>query len=684
MAKNTTVIDKIKNDMKQIQTIVTGILCMLVTAGCKSDKTESLVDAQTYTAIDHSHDEVLKQLNSDIYYCEENNCDSLVEVIDSLQHEGWLPQPLADYGRGMCYMQASRERLAENYLRKAMDHIELRQWPATYFCTVDNLCNLLLYKNDYEGAMKVSRDPYEWLMRDRGQRIDEDTYDKYYGNLLNIIGTCQLMMGRRAEGTATMEQALEYTRMRALEDTTDLNRMYAWSLLAVNTALTFSDTDDNDDERWVNEADEAVSHLSYVEGIDQRLVDESVGRAASLRAIWLAQHGRLDEAKEAFRRHRATRYSETEEAREEQLDYYKAAGRYDKAVRLLEAVRHHAREAGTHPSLDYLIFLGKSIDLYHRTGRDDDVVKVALEMAALADSVRKHERENDAQELAVIYETQQKEQELYQQRWQMRRLQGAAVAAILTLLLIAVGIFAWLRNRSTRQLQRKNAELVRLAAAKQNFLNNISHEMRTPLNCIVGFSQVLLTPGLELTDEEYDDMEQRIKESSQMLTDIVDKMIELSYYDAKTEVECIDTVELKGLCREVMGQYTTRAKPDVRLRIACDGEAVYTVVTNNDLLRRVLCHLMDNAVRFTEKGEILMYIHRLKTGQISLSVTDTGCGIPEERRKDLFELFIDTGEQVKTTGMGLSICKTMMRLLGGTIYLDEKYTIGTRMVICLP
>ena len=667
--------------MKKIQTIVIVIVCLL-TAGCRPGKTYTEVDTQNHTTIDHSHDEVLKQLNNDILACDQTKCDSLVEVIDSLQHEGWLPQPLADYGRGMCYMQASRERLAENYLRKAMDHIELRQWPATYFCTVDNLCNLLLYKNDYEGAMKVSRDPYEWLMRDRGQRIDEDTYDKYYGNLLNIIGTCQLMMGRRAEGTATMEQALEYTRMRALEDTTDLNRMYAWSLLAVNTALTFSDTDDNDDERWVNEADEAVRHLSYVKGVDKWLLDEAIGRATSLRAIWLAQHGRLDEAKEAFRRHRATRYSETEEAREEQLDYYKAAGRYDKAVRLLEEVLKQAREAGTAPSLDYLVKLGDAIDLYHRTGRDDDVVNVALEMASLTDSVRKHERENDAQELAVIYETQQKEKEIYQQRWRMRHQQGAAVAAILTLLLIAVGIYAWLRHRSTRQLRRKNAELVRLAAAKQNFLNNISHEMRTPLNAIVGFSQVLLTPGLELTDEEYDDMERRIKESSDLLTGIVDKMIELSHFDAMESIERSDTVAVNALAKVLMASYRQKADEKVGLRVTSNVADSYTIVTNADCLRRVLCHLLDNAVKFTQQGEIVIDIKQ-QDGTLTIGVADSGPGIPVERQHDIFELFAETGEQVKTTGLGLSICRTLVRLLGGTIRLDDSYHAGTRIVITI-
>ncbi len=667
-----------------ISSVVLAAACAcLLLMGCRPDqgKTEE-VDAVTHHELDYSHEEILHQVNLDILHCNETNCDSMVAAVDSLQHDGWLPQPLADYGKGMLYERVNRYRLSEHFLRRALDNIELRQWPTAYFSTVVSTCNQLIYKKDYRGALTVCKDPYEWMMRDQGIQIDDGTFDKYYSELLNIIGNCQLMLGRRAEGAATMEQGLEFVKSRALEDTTDIDRMYAWMNFAVNAAMAYSETDNNDEERWVNGADEAVRHLSYVKGVDKWLLDEAIGRATSLRAIWLAQHGRLDEARETFSRHRATKYSETEDAREVQLDYYKAAGRYDKAVRLLEEVLKQAREAGTAPSLDYLVKLGDAIDLYHHTGRDDDVVNVALEMASLTDSVRKHERENDAQELAVIYETQQKEKEIYQQRWRMRRQQGAAVAAILTLLLIAVAIYAWLRHRTTRQLQRKNAELVRLAAAKRNFLNNISHEMRTPLNAIVGFSQVLLTPGLELTDEEYDDMERRIRESSDLLTGIVDKMIELSHFDAMESIERVDTVAVNALAKELMASYRQRADEKVGLRVTSNVADSYTIVTNADCLRRVLCHLLDNAVKFTRQGEIVVDIKQ-QNGTLTIGVADSGPGIPVERQHDIFELFAETGEQVKTTGLGLSICRTLVRLLGGTIRLDDSYHAGTRIVITI-
>ena len=675
-----------------ISSVVLAAACAcLLLMGCRPDREKTVeVDAVTHHELDYSHEEILHQVNLDILHCNETNCDSMVAAVDSLQHDGWLPQPLADYGKGMLYERVNRYRLSEHFLRRALDNIELRQWPTAYFSTVVSTCNQLIYKKDYRGALTVCKDPYEWMMRDQGRQIDDGTFDKYYSELLNIIGNCQLMLGRRAEGAATMEQGLEFVKSRALADTTDVDRMCAWMNFAVNVAMAYSDTDDNN-ERWVHEAEEAVRHLIYHKKAAPQMVDEAIGRTASLYAIWLAQQGRQDEAGEVFRRHRETKYSETSGAREEQLDYYRAAGQYDKAVGLLEEVCNRYREAGTAPSLDYLAVLGGAIEVYHRTGHDDDVVKTALEMAALADSVRRHEREDDAQELAVIYETQEKEKQLYRQQWKMRFQQGAAVAVILTLLLIAVGIYALMRRRTTRLLRRKNEELAhknkelaRLYQTKQNFLNNISHEMRTPLNAIVGFSQVLLTPGLELTDEEYDDMEKRIRESSKLLTDIVDKMIELSYYDTMSEVERIDTVELKTLCKEVMYGYLSSVKPDVKLRVTDDGRAVYTVVTNRDILQRVLRHLMDNAVKFTEKGEIVMGIYLLKTGGITISVTDTGCGIPESRRKEVFELFSETGEQVRTTGMGLNICRTMMRLLQGTISLDENYKLGTRMLINIP
>ena len=614
------------------------------------------------------------------------NPDSMLGVVDSLQMSGWLPLPLADYERGTCYALMEKRRIGEYYYTKALEGERLMElWPRAYYRASVNLAILLSGKGDEESALKVATRAYD--------RLQESAQDpdaaQWKAALLFNIGSSQLNLGYTAEGRETLRAAMTHVRRLATEDPTSEN-LRTWATLAVNTATVMANNHQDDQLTAIREAEDAVKAMGQSREVPPALTDMLRGKVASLKAMYYVEQGQMAEAATAYRQYLATDYANMPQTYTERLTFLEKSGRWEEAARLLPDIWQVHEEMGMRPDITYMSDLAEGYVVYRKTGNRDSALSVGDRMAAMVDSVRRYNQEDAAAELAVIYDTQQKEAEIYRQRWQMRRQQGAAVAVILTLLLIAVGIYALMRRRTTRLLRRKNEELThknkelaRLYQTKQNFLNNISHEMRTPLNAIVGFSQVLLTPGLELTDEEYDDMEKRIRESSKLLTDIVDKMIELSYYDTMSEVERIDTVELKTLCREVMYGYLSSVKPDVKLRVTDDGGAVYTVVTNRDILQRVLRHLMDNAVKFTEKGEIVMGIYLLKTGGITISVTDTGCGIPESRRKEVFELFSETGEQVRTTGLGLSICRTLVRLLGGTIRLDDSYHAGTRIVITI-
>lgn len=665
---------------KNINKIVATLALVLLWAGCHY-KTSFGGDNN---ASEQSHH--VEELDRKLTVGMQLNADSILSVIDSLQMSGRLAVPLADYERGMCYALMEKRRIAEYYYKKALGDSQLYNlWSEAYYRASTNLSILLSGKNDEQGAMRVATEALGRLTKS-----GEAGTNRWESALLFNIGSSQMRLGYYEDGKKTLRNSLDGIKELVNKDgSAEVLRL--WASLAVNIATIFSNTLPDEQEPWILEADKAVTTVSKSREIPAALCDMLRSKVASLKALYYISHGHTEKARQAYSQYLATDYAKMPQTLIEQLTFLEKADRWQEAAQLLPDIWKLHEEMGTEPNLDYLSDLAEGYVVNRKAGLDEEALEVADNMAAMVDSVQEHQRMDNAQELAVIYETQRKEAQLLRQQWKMRRQQGAAVAVILTLLLIAVGIYALMRRRTTRLLRRKNEELAhknkelaRLYQTKQNFLNNISHEMRTPLNAIVGFSQVLLTPGLELTDEEYDDMEKRIRESSKLLTDIVDKMIELSYYDTMSEVERIDTVELKTLCKEVMYGYLSSVKPDVKLRLTDDGGAVYTVVTNRDILQRVLRHLMDNAVKFTEKGEIVMGIYLLKTGGITISVTDTGCGIPESRRKEVFELFSETGEQVRTTGMGLNICRTMMRLLQGTISLDENYKLGTRMLINIP
>ena len=225
----------------------------------------------------------------------------------------------------------------------------------------------------------------------------------------------------------------------------------------------------------------------------------------------------------------------------------------------------------------------------------------------------------------------------------------------------------------------------RLLQMKRRFLNNVSHELRTPLNAIGGFTEVLLSGEHELSANEQQHLRQVIGENVKLLTDIVEKMMQQSYYDSLRQLPRRDMVNPNDLCHELTETYRQRLHRGVELRFTSRLSDDQTLLTNREAMQRLLGHLLDNAVHFTRKGSITVGLLRHPVSQrLVLWVCDTGPGISSERREEVFNLFCETGHEVKTLGMGLSICRSICRLLGGVIYIDPEYTGGTRVIVELP
>lgn len=317
-------------------------------------------------------------------------------------------------------------------------------------------------------------------------------------------------------------------------------------------------------------------------------------------------------------------------------------------------------------------------DSFHEAGNDSMAYELYKQGKAIAAELREKQHEY------FVDESQRRLMEKYRYR---------TASALMTLLVITiiVGIYIIRRQRrSNRELvlahlaeQEALRKAERAVQVQRDFLNNVSHEMRTPLNSIAGFSEVLASPGMALTAAEKLDLSQRIKESSQLLTDIVDKMIELSRVEGMTSLEKNDLVAPNILGTLLCQRLQDDANEGVSLRFSSTLKDDFTIVTNNMALEQVLHHLLDNALRFTTQGSVVLSIAQNGTNVV-FCVTDTGPGIGEEYREHLFDLFVDTHGEVKTTGMGLSICHRLAQLLGGTIRHDTAYTGGTRFVLQVP
>ena len=112
-------------------------------------------------------------------------------------------------------------------------------------------------------------------------------------------------------------------------------------------------------------------------------------------------------------------------------------------------------------------------------------------------------------------------------------------------------------------------------------------------------------------------------------------------------------------------------------------EDSYEIKTNEEAVKALLSHLIHNALQFTDKGVITVRCSDFENN-VRVSVTDTGKGISEERRAHVFDTFREMGDNQKLQGMGLSICRAIVKLLGGKIWLDESYTDGSRFVFDIP
>ncbi|MFO7756696.1 MAG: ATP-binding protein [Bacteroidales bacterium] len=222
---------------------------------------------------------------------------------------------------------------------------------------------------------------------------------------------------------------------------------------------------------------------------------------------------------------------------------------------------------------------------------------------------------------------------------------------------------------------------------KSNFLQNMSHEIRTPLNAIVGFSQLMTEP--QLTEEEYKIYAEQIQSGSDRLTGVIKDIIEISQLHSG-QAEITDTeFDLIGLISEMNESMSEKAKnKNLELKVVQKIEKKkYYIETDREKLRAILVHLTDNAVKFTPEGSVKI-ITAIRDDRLHFSVSDTGIGISPETQKIIFEPFrqseTDTRRKFGGNGLGLSLVRAYVDLLGGKINLESQISKGTTVTVALP
>ena len=233
--------------------------------------------------------------------------------------------------------------------------------------------------------------------------------------------------------------------------------------------------------------------------------------------------------------------------------------------------------------------------------------------------------------------------------------------------------------------QRKEMEeaLVQANTLKSSFLANISHEIRTPLNAIVGFSSLLVSAerGISEEKQEYINI---IENNNTLLLQLISDVLDLSKIEAGTMEFDYAPVDVHGLFIELEDTFRLRNKKS-GICICYHRRTTECVVkADRNRLVQVMMNLMNNAVKFTGEGSIEFGFDVREDGFLHFYVTDTGCGIPEERLEEIFGNFVKLNSFVQGTGLGLTICRAIVERMGGKIGAVSRLGQGSTFWFTLP
>ena len=414
--------------------------------------------------------------------------------------------------------------------------------------------------------------------------------------------------------------------------------------------------------------EEAMRLLDKAKEIAEKYSPERVFDIETRRTVSYYTAGEMDKFLEGYKAYKkgVEEGKSSVHGRSLEVYYLASQGKTDEAVAMArEELEDESEEAIS--------------EIYEKAGRWKEAFQAQRRAYAANDSVNNVALANSMQGIRDQLTINDMEQKSAR-----NRLIALIAGVILLVLLIMAQIYIVLsRRRHLRQLNAAYQHALESDKMKTRFIQNVSHEVRTPLNIIAGFSQVIADPSLTESVEERQNMAAMMQKSAQQITNLIDEIIGLSLIESSTTVVKDDIVKVNQLLESVVADYEDAVPPQVALRVDSELEPDFSFATNKNMLYRIISALTDNAIKNTEKGAVTLKA-RTVAQTLLITVEDTGCGIPADQAEHIFERFVKLDSFKQGIGLGLPLSRKLAEQLGGLVTLDTTYYLGARFVVTLP
>ena len=507
-------------------------------------------------------------------------------------------------------------------------------------------CNEIVFEMNRQRIYEAYKMARELSKELREKKIDKEMY-----MAMNMLGHINRYCGNKEEAKENWHEVL-----RLMEEHGYYSSMPSIYMNIVDVAL-----DDSPEE--------ADSLLEIAKQISIKHCPERVFDIDTRRTLSYYYRGDYDKFMEGYEEYKKGVAEGKSSVHGRSIEVYHEAllGHTDEAIKL-------AREELGDEGLDAVTII------YEKAGRWEEAFHALKKQHLASDSIDNVVLTNSMMGIRdemMIYEA---ERDVVRTRFYLM----SAVIILLALLAIALFYITQTRRRHLKELRKAYDQALESDRMKTAFIQNISHEVRTPLNIIGGFSQVIANPDLDPDIEERREIARMTQKNARLITTLIDEMLLVSLNENSEEAKKENQVEINNLMRGVMKEAKGNLSEKTTIQYDTTLADDFTILTNEYMLRIIINAIVDNAVKYTPEGTITLKAAKPSDTELALTVEDTGCGVPAAEAEHIFERFVKLDTFKEGIGLGLPLCRMLIDKLGGTVRLDTTYTQGARFVVTLP